>query len=94
MFTKRSIIVVLVGVNLLLLAALWIGSYSLPAAFAQGRARAGDFASVTAKAAGQTYDVLYILDVPARKLYAFYPTQQLRLTSAPPRDLAKDFDRK
>ncbi len=94
MFTKRSIIVLLVGVNLLLLAALWLASYSPAAAYAQGGARVGDFASVTAKAAGQTYDVLYVLDVPARKLYAFFPTQQQRLTSAPPRDLAKDFDRK
>lgn len=94
MFTKRSLIVVLVGVNFVLLAALWVGSYSPPAAFAQGSARAGDFASVTAKAAGQTYDVLYVLDVPARKMYAFYPTQQQRLKAAPPRDLSKDFDRK
>ncbi len=94
MLTKRFVIVILVGLNLLLLAALLIGSYSLPAAYAQGSTRAGDFACVTAKASGQTYDVLYVLDLPARKLYAFYPTQSRRLTTATPRDLSKDFGRK
>ena len=94
MFTKRCVLVILVGANLLFLAALLIGSYSLPAAYAQGSARPGDFACVTAKAAGQSYDVLYVLDLPARKLYALYPTQSKRLMTAPPRDLAKDFGRK
>ncbi|GAG39493.1 unnamed protein product, partial [marine sediment metagenome] len=47
MFSKRAAVVILVGVNLLLLAALLIGSYSLPTAFAQSGARAGDFACVT-----------------------------------------------
>ncbi len=94
-FTKRSVIAILVGVNLILLGALMMQSYALPAAFGQGGGRPGDFVCVTAKAAGQTYDVLYVLDVPARKLYGFYPPsgQAKRLTTAPPRDLAKDFGR-
>ena len=96
MFTKRSMIVMLVGLNLFLLAVLLFGSYSLPAAYAQVGARPGDFACVTAKVAGQTYDVLYVLDVPSRKLYAFYPTggHTNQLAATQPRDLAKDFDRK
>jgi hypothetical protein len=96
MFTKRSTIVILVGLNLLLLAAILLPSYSLPAAHAQMRSRTGDYACVTAKAATQTYDVLYVLDVPSRKLYAFYPTAAGRrgsLTAAPPRDLVEDFER-
>lgn len=96
MFSKRAAVVILVGVNLLLLAALLIGSYSLPSAFAQSGARAGDFACVTAKVAGQSYDVLYVVDIPARKLYAFHPTstRASQLVAAPPRDLSKDFSRK
>lgn len=93
MFSKRSTIVLLIGVNLFLLAALIISSYSLPAAFAQGSARAGDFACVTANVAGQTYDVLYIVDIRGQKLYAFYPAggRRNQLTASEPRDLQKDF---
>ena len=96
MFAKRSMIVMLVGLNLLLLAVLMLGSYSLPTAYAQVGARPGDFACVTAKVAGQTYDVLYVLDVPSRKLYAFYPTggHTNQLAATQPRDLAQDFDQK
>jgi len=94
--TKRTVIVVLVGLNLFLLAALIVGSYPPPAAYAQAGARAGDFVCVTAKAASQSYDVLYVLDVPARKLYGFYPTGPGRgkIVASPPRDLAEDFQRK
>ena len=92
---KRSFITLLVLVNLLLLAALLIGSYPPATAFAQVAARSGQFVSVTAKAAGQTYDVVYVLDVPERKLYAFHPspTQRDRLIPTAPRDLAQDFQR-
>lgn len=94
MFGKRSLVVLLVGLNLMLLAALLISSYSLPAAYAQGRGRSGDFVAVTAQALGQSYDVLYVLDVPERQLYAFYPqnttTKQLRWT--PPVDMKKAFE--
>ncbi len=90
--TKRATIVALVGVNLLLLAALIVGSYSLPAAHAQPRSRAGDFVSVTAGVTGQSYDVLYVLDVPERTLHAFVPTIPSReLEYAGSRNLADDF---
>lgn len=93
MLTKRTPIVLLVGINLLLLAAILFQSYSLPRAFAQARGRAGDFVCVTAKIVGQDYDALYVLDVPEQKLYAFYPTSGRgnKLAATPGRDLAKDF---
>ncbi len=93
MFTKRSVIALLVGLNLFLLAALVMESVPAPAAFGQAGARAGDFVCVTAKAGGQTYDVLYILDVPGRKLHALYPPSQRerQVVPARPRDLDKDF---
>jgi hypothetical protein len=92
-FTKRSLIVLLVGVNLFLLALLLIGSYSVPAAYAQSGGRAGDFSMVTSKVAGQSYDVVFILDRPARRLHALYPTsaRQVQLAPAQSRDLVQDF---
>ena len=93
MHARRSLIVLLVAANLLLLAALVFEIDSTPAAYAQSGARPGDFVCVTAKAAGQSYDVLYVLDVRARKLFSFYPTSAQRNQLAPtaPRDLVKDF---
>ncbi|MCH8251892.1 MAG: hypothetical protein IID36_05505 [Planctomycetes bacterium] len=94
MLTKRSVIVGLVGLNLLLLAGLVLGSYSLPAAYAQAAGRAGEFLCVTCGVTGQDYDVLYVLDLPERKLHAFIPTiPSGKLEYATQRDLKKDFQR-
>jgi hypothetical protein len=94
--TKRSWIVILVGVNLLLLGSLLLEGYSLPSALAQSGVRGGEFICVTAKPAGQIYDVLYVLDLPSHKLHGFYPSlpQSKQLTHAEPRDLKKDFGRR
>ena len=93
MKTKHSLIVLLSLVNLVLLAALVLGSYSPPTALAQAGARPGDFISVTAAAASQSYDVLYVLDVRERKLFGFYPSAPPRSLLVPtaPRDLTQDF---
>jgi hypothetical protein len=94
---KRSVIVLLIGLNLLLATVLMVGSYSLPAAFAQvgGQPRAGDFLCVTAKPAGQSYDVVYVLDSDKRKLHAFYPTsaRSPKYSYGQFVDLAVDFGR-
>jgi len=94
MFSKRSLLTLLVGLNLVLLVLLFMGSYSGPAAFAQSaRGGGGGFVSVTAKAQGQAYDALYLLDASAQTLHAFYPTnvQQKRYVPVQPRDLSADF---
>ena len=96
MLTKRSLLVFLVGVNLVLLGVLLIGTYSLPTAYAQlPPGRPGDWLAVTAKAQGQAYDVLYLLHRTDRKLYALYPTSVQRKQYEPAtfRDLKKDFQR-
>ncbi len=96
MLKKRSLIVSLVGVNLLLLAVLLIGSYSMPSAYAQvGGGRPGDWLAVTAKAQGQAYDALYLLHRQDRKLYVLYPTsvQGRQYQAAAFRDLKRDFQR-
>ncbi len=90
---KRTIIVLLVGINVLLAAALLFSVAALPTARAQIGARPGELLCVTAKPAGQSYDVLYMLDISTHRLHAFYPAspQSRRLTSAQPRDLLADF---
>lgn len=95
MLTKRSWIVLLAGLNGLLGVLLVAGLIRLPKASAQINARPGDFVTVTAKPASRVYDVLYLLDVPARKLHAFHPEdrQSRTLVHVPPRDLALDFGR-
>ncbi len=91
--TKRSIITWLAVVNALLVTALVLASRSDSLAFAQGAGRSGGFVSVTAKASGQSYDVVYVLDVPGRKLYGYYPVggQGGKIKPTPPRDLMQDF---
>jgi len=94
MKSKRFGIVVLVGVNLLLFALLVLGNYSGPPAFAQGGVRPGEFACVAAKAAGQNYDVVYILDRRGEKLHALHPArpgQPKKFAYAGFRDLKEDF---
>ena len=96
MLTKRSLIVLLVGLNLLLAAVLALGSYSLPSAVAQAAARGrGDFMSVTAMVGGQSYDVLYVVDIANSKLHALYPpnVQTRQLSYGGFRDLKADFGR-
>ena len=93
MISKRSGIVILVGLNLLLAALLVVGTYSPPAAFALSGGRGGDFACITAKTAGQNYDVVYVLDQAADKLHAFHPESANRAnyTHGGFRDLRQDF---
>ena len=95
MLTKRSIITALAGLNILLLTILILGSYQSPSAFAQMAGRRGDFITATAKPSGQSYDVLYLLDVTSRKLHAFYPSsaRSNNYLHSPPRDLEADFGR-
>lgn len=86
----------LAGINLLLLAVLLVGGYSLPAARAQRPAgRPGDWLAVTAKAEGQNYDILYLLNRGDRKLYALSPSRTDRRRYEPIafRDLKQDFQR-
>ena len=92
--TKRSIIVALVGVNLFLLAALVLGSYSLPAAHAQGIGAGGNYIAVTCQV-DKYFDMFYLVDLQDRRLHGFLPTRQLDGTVkwVGSRNLAEDFGR-
>jgi hypothetical protein len=67
---KRTCIVLLVGVNLFLLAALVFSVFPGPAAYAQRVGISGNFMMVTAEIQ-DGYDALYLFDVADRKMYAF-----------------------
>ena len=91
--TKPVLLALLAGLNLVLVLALLSVNNSLPAARAQAGGRGGEYLCVTAKPAGQAYDVLYVLDQASNKLHAFYPASppSKQMLKAEPRDVRKDF---
>jgi len=91
---KRSIIVALVGINLFLLAALILSSYSPPAAYAQRVGGAWNYIAVTCEV-DESYDALYLVDLGDRRLHAFVPSQQQNgsIEYVGSRSLKGDFDR-
>ena len=90
--SKRSIIVALVGLNLFLLAAMVLSTYSLPAAYAQRMGAGINYISVTCEADLDS-DVFYLVDLASRRLHAFIPARTLdgKLQYVGSRDLARDF---
>ena len=94
MISKRSLIVALIGLNLLFLAALVFTRYSPSAAYAQPIPTAGNYLSVTCEAVSN-YDVLYVVDLTERALHAFVPSRKLdgTIEYVGSRDLQKDFGR-
>lgn len=96
MLSKRALVTALVGLNVLLLTALLMQAAAPPTAFAQAGGGGGPMISVTAKAAGQSYDVVYLLDVQQDRLHALYVDnfQARKLGQAKFRDLKADFDSK
>ena len=94
MLTKRSLIVGLVGLNLLVAAVLIFSLDLLPAAYAARGGRPGDFAVITVKV-HKDYDAIYIVDQPVRKLYCFIPStaHDGKLTFIQARDLESDIRR-
>ena len=93
MIAKRSLIALLAGVNLILLLVLFSHVSPLPTAFAQAGRGGGGYICATAKPSGRTFEVLYMIDLAARKLHAFYPAspQSKQFAHAEPRELDKDF---
>jgi len=92
---KRIAITILVGANVVLLSLLLTSVIGLPPAYGQVGGRGGGWVSVSAKAAGQSYDVLFALDSASRKLHVFHPesAQGKKIVHADVRDLAVDFGR-
>lgn len=94
--SKRVVVIGLAAVNLGLLAAFILSTYSPPQAFAQGLARSGEYLLIAAKAE-QTNDAIYLLDLRTRQLHAFRSTfpraggDPIRVGLMHTRDLVRDF---
>lgn len=67
---KRSWIVLLVGVNLFLLAALLFSVFPGPEAYAQRVGISGNF-MIVAGEIQDGYDALYLFDVAERRMHVF-----------------------
>ncbi|MCG3131246.1 MAG: hypothetical protein FLDDKLPJ_02024 [Phycisphaerae bacterium] len=93
MINKRTIVVALAGLNLLLLTALILVAEPTPAAHAQAGPGGRGYLCATASVTGQEYEVLYILDMGGRRLYSLGPTnpQSGKLEYFGVRDLKQDF---
>ena len=96
--SKRTLVTVLVGINLLLLGGLILSAYRLPAAHAAEAAELVEgprYLMVTGRTQAQV-DVLYILDPKLRRLHCFSLTQSrpYRLVLRDQRDLQLDFGRR
>jgi hypothetical protein len=94
MLSKRSLIVGLVGVNLMLLAALILTAFPPPAAYAQAPGRAGDFV-MTSCMVHTDFDVLFVIDRPGSMLHCFtpVPNQPGKVQYVTSRNLLRDFNR-
>ncbi|MCC7292125.1 MAG: hypothetical protein IT449_08715 [Phycisphaerales bacterium] len=94
MLTRRSLVVALVGVNLLLALGLLLAADPLPTAYAQAGAGGGrGYLCATAAVSGQEFEMLYIADLQGRRLYALGPinAQTKALEFLGVRDLRADF---
>jgi hypothetical protein len=88
---KNTFLSLLVCVNLALLTALVLSSYSPPAAYAQGTSLASDYMIVAGEIQDQ-HDALYIIDLRTRILHVLYFERgQRQLRWAASRDLEQDF---
>jgi len=91
--TKRALIILLVGVNLVLLATLILSNWQLPAAHAQAAPVGQNFLVVAAEIKDGA-DALYVFDLSQRRMHVFVPNRDQndrRLFHVGFRDLQRDF---
>jgi len=91
--SRRSLIVLLAGLNLVLLASIVLVSWDLPAARAQPAAAAQSYLMVTGQVR-RGMDAVYLVDLPKRRIHVFAPNRQQnarRLFHVGVRDLVRDF---
>jgi hypothetical protein len=91
--SKRALIVLLLGVNLLLLTTLIVASWHLPAAYAQGVPLGQSYLIVAAEMRDGV-DALYIVDLSQRRLHVFVPNRDMndrRMFYVGFRDMQRDF---
>jgi len=87
---KRTLVAILVCVNLALLTAVCLAAYTLPSAIAQDTGLSGNYLVVAGEIQDE-HDALYVLDRRERTLHAFYWDMARRqLVYADWRDLDRD----
>jgi len=88
---KRTCLALLVCVNLVLLTAIVLFTYSPPAALAQGTGLAGNYLVVTGEIQNE-YDALYLIEMRSRTLHVFYYDKTRKeLYYSDVRSLERDF---
>ena len=90
---KRTLIVILTGLNLLLLAAVVLVAFPPPKAHAQAAPLGQNYAMVAGEIRDGV-DALYLIDLPRRRLHVLVPNRDLnnrRMIYAGGRDLQRDF---
>ena len=89
---RRSMIVLLAGLNLMLLAALFYSAFPMPAAYAQRVGTSGNYMLIAAQMQSG-YDAVYLFDVAERRMHAFTVEKggSDRLDYRDSRDLQQDF---
>lgn len=88
---KSTFLSLLVCLNMILLTAIVLRSYSPPAAFAQGTGLAGNYV-VVAGEIQDGYDAVYLIDLQSRLMHAFYFDRgNNALRHGGYRDLERDF---
>lgn len=95
MSRKRSAIVALLGLNLLLLAGLFITGFELPKAQAQGRGRPGDYLMATCRIR-EELDALIMINTQQGGLFVWVPKEAsgvVKLVPTGARNLYHDFGR-
>ncbi|MFO0973721.1 MAG: hypothetical protein U1A27_09825 [Phycisphaerae bacterium] len=89
--SKRGLIVLLVGLNMVLATTLVLISGGLPAAYAQAAPLAANYLMVSG-VIQQSHDALYIIDLANRDLHVFEVDRTTRrLFHRDVRDLLQDF---
>ena len=95
MSRKRSTLVALIGLNLLLFAGLLITSFELPQAHAQGRGRPGDYLIATCRTR-EELDALVVINGQRGGLFVWVPKETggaVKLIPTGARNLYYDFGR-
>lgn len=92
--SKRTLLVLLVGLNLVLFGAMILSVYSPPAAYAQAPGRSGDYLLVAGRVQAD-YDAVYLFDLRNRLLHVFraVPGTPINVVAVDTRELARDFRR-
>ncbi len=89
--SKRAIVILLVGVNLLLATVLILVAGRLPEAAAQAAPLSNNFVMVSGSVL-QNHDVLYVIDLANRDLHIFEVDRSTkRIFHRDARDLLRDF---